>query len=330
MLPRIVNEFVDKAKLEHCSEEVIKAVVETLEAEFNTAWSAVMPEDNVKTLRDVSAEDLKSALKTLEGTKKYRLVLRAQIIRPETAVTFAPLHPVGPGFFANLLEAREKQARANFKRWRQGLVDPTLNLIVTKVHCKDETGRPWLGGEAGSDDMRVAVVSVSGSGRTVKHGEVNLGQYNDRTTRRPNMDVAALNVFSDYDDPYLAFHYDRVYTFIATLVEKDQGGFGDFMSTLWSRVGSAVTRALANAGAAVGSAILPGIGTVIGAAVGQVLGWLIGAIISSFRDDIFPPKQFQVTLPSGQTFGPGFSPVNLNFRGHRGEYEVTFGWDMPN
>lgn len=81
--------------------------------------------------------------------------------------------------------------------------------------------------------------------------------------------------FDIFKDPF-----PRAYTVTILMSELDDGGFGDFLQSLWDKVGEFVSGAIADAiastslGTAIGS-VIPGLGTAIGAVVGALIGWLI-------------------------------------------------------
>ncbi len=130
--------------------------------------------------------------------------------------------------------------------------------------------------------------------------------------------------------------YPHYYMAQVALSEKDDGGFGDFLSSLWDKVGSELSQALGDAagtaiGAALGSSI-PGLGTVIGVVIGAIVGWLVSLFHN--EDDKVGVDHAVLKLTSwnksyydklGLTTAEGHVGHVLNFT-DSGHYHVGYRW----
>ena len=126
--------------------------------------------------------------------------------------------------------------------------------------------------------------------------------------------------------------WPKSYFVTFVLSEKDLGGFGEFLTNLVDEVSDEVKSGIITA---VGGFIgLSGglIGAAIGAAVGFVVGEIIEELKSWWKDDVFDPVTGSVTIPSLNHLWQPDSPVSsrrtITFRGHDGQYQLTYSWRL--
>jgi hypothetical protein len=198
-----------------------------------------------------------------------------------------------------------------------------LQLRLHKVKCEDETGSGLA--ELFSDEIDLAGIGTDETGDTHT--------------------IAKFRVGSDFDDgEQVTFTPPRIFTtfdltegtafpksYFVTLVlsEADPGGgLSTFINRMIKTVRDRVIKALAGLAGTSGGPI----GAIIGAAVGFVVGKVFDLIGRIWSDDVFPPQIVRVNITSLNAQFPGGkadSPERIvTFKGHGGEYRVTYDWRM--
>jgi hypothetical protein len=212
-------------------------------------------------------------------------------------------------------------------------VNRSLTLRVKRVHCKDETGSGT--GEWGKDRINMAAVLIDTSGASIVVPEFGAGQYDDGNVKTLNRDLHTYKLDLDYTPA-------KAFTALIMFVEKDDGGFAEFVRKMYNAIKkdlhkyliSICTAAGVALGASVGGTIgtLAGpLGTVIGAVAGALVGAIVGWLINVFQDDIFTPQSVLLALnsPRASFKGSLVSPEQrLRFKGHHGEYAVYCVWQL--
>ena len=201
-----------------------------------------------------------------------------------------------------------------------------LGLFVKSVHCIEETSEL-----SDSDEIAMGGTATDPDGDTHKISQWMVS--NDFDAGETKTYSGKGKLFHEWNIVRNG-HWPQTYAAILCMAEKDGGGFADFLTELWKKVGDEVQKAIAGAvggaiGAALGSFFGP-LGTAIGAAVGWLLGLLIDWIISWFEDDIIACKTVLLVLGAatksyydwaGLTANPP-NQFKINFNGDGGRYRV--------
>ncbi len=202
-----------------------------------------------------------------------------------------------------------------------------LELRIHKVRCDDETNG-FLGSESGSDEIDLGGTTVDESGDTKKvtpFRVASFGEDGDQKVFTPARRFTFFNLAEGTDFP-------KGYVVTLVLAEIDSGGFNDFIGKLLEKVKERVIAYLTAAfGAMVGASGGP-VGVVIGLAVGFVVGKVFELISNIWKDDVFTPVSVRTSIPSltaRWTGGRTDSPERtVTFKGHGGQYTVTYDWRM--
>lgn len=202
-----------------------------------------------------------------------------------------------------------------------------LELRIHKVRCDDETNG-FLGSESGSDEIDLGGTTVDESGDTGKvtpFRVASFGEDGDQKVFTPPRRFIFFNLTEGTDFP-------KGYVVTLVLAEIDSGGFNDFIKKLLEKVKERVIAALAAAlGGAIGVSGGP-VGVIIGIAVGYVVGKVFELISNVWKDDVFAPISVRTSIPSLTARWPGGrtdSPErSVTFKGHGGQYTVTYDWRM--
>jgi hypothetical protein len=193
-----------------------------------------------------------------------------------------------------------------------------LHLRVLDVHCIDETGSPPFG-EIGADDMKLGGTAISPYGEG-SMDTLDLGEYDDGTWSK--WAPKTLHTFDVNQNDSI---WPKGFIVTMILIEKDQGGYSEFMKKVMTKAEELAKQALAEAGSS-----------------GSPLGWaaeLIGpyvvdkvfkAIKDIFDDDIFVPITVYSELPGPQAlFANNTYDSEDGYcwaKGHNGHYEWWYDW----
>jgi hypothetical protein len=208
-----------------------------------------------------------------------------------------------------------------------------LGLGLYWLQCLDETGKEALGGEIGSDDMRIGGVATGPDGKATKFGPFDLGQYNDGTWS--DWQPFVLHEFTvDQDDG----KWPKGFIVTMVLMEKDHGGYGEFLDKVMTKTEEVVESELAKQGAAwlgaaLGSPGGPGgmiVGYIAGLVAAEVVSQVFDAIADIFDDDIFKPLTAHAVIPGPAALFPGglyeTSDNPWWAKGHDGHYAWLTHW----
>jgi hypothetical protein len=199
------------------------------------------------------------------------------------------------------------------------------------LHCLDETGSGL--GEVGADDMQIAGVATGPDGTAVKFGPVDLGQYNDGTWS--DWPPFVLHNFQvDQDDG----KWPKGFIVTMILVEKDHGGYSEFVEKVMTKTEEVVKSELTKQGVAWLGAALGSPGGPLGAAVGYIAGLVAAEVVAKvfdaiaeiFEDDIFKPLTAHLTIPGPAALFPGGVYESSDnpwwVKGHNGHYTWQTHW----
>jgi hypothetical protein len=210
------------------------------------------------------------------------------------------------------------------------LAPPTrLDFYIRRVRCVDETNPEWWG----SDEIALAGVAVDESGDTKKIAEQSVGggfDDGDEKWYKPHWRYQSFNLAGD--DPW-----PRYYGLSLFLAEKDHGGFSNALNKIWKAIRDQVKAAIAQA---VTDALTPDVGPIIAKAIAMAVNWvvekLVDWIISTFKDDIFPPAVADLQLKNAAarflhadgSVGWASNLKRAHFSGHGGHYYVEYYWQL--
>ena len=209
-----------------------------------------------------------------------------------------------------------------------GLKYKQMEFYIGAVHCVESTG----GLLEGSDETELGGVVIGATGKVVKISRYSVAEMDDNTTHTYPGGKSFWKYALVTNEKW-----PQVYTATVALADRDDGGFGDFLESLWDKVGSYVSAAVGAAGGAalgalLGSAI-PGLGTVIGAVVGALFGWLVSLFHNA--DDIIGVRTSTMHLGAATksyydwaklTTAAGWTQT-LDFH-EEGQYRVDVGWRL--
>lgn len=201
-----------------------------------------------------------------------------------------------------------------------------LELRIHKVRCVDETNG-FLGSEAGSDEIDLGGTTVDESGDTAKVNPFRVRSFQhdgDEHVYTPPRRFTFFNLTEGKTFP-------KGYVVVLMLAEIDSGGFNDFVKGLMDQVRKKVITELKKKGLEAGAS-----GDVVTAVIALAAAWVVGEIFdlisNIWKDDVFPPVSVRTTIPSLSARWPGGrtdSPERaVRFRGHGGEYTVTYDWRL--
>jgi hypothetical protein len=219
-----------------------------------------------------------------------------------------------------------------------------LEFFISEVRCKASTND-----QMGDDEIHMGGLAVGATGyhHTVKQWSVD--EDMDPTVPKHNVRAYsggkqfapyAIDTSISKPDPF-----PHVYTATVALAEIDCGGFNDFLTSMWKKLGPAIASMLgdAAAGAIAGELIpIPGLGLVLGALIGSLIGYLIslteddvlGMVTShfwlhNFTHSYYANYEKQGLLKSYLKASQTGIARTLHFR-NQGSYEVTGGWRLIN
>ncbi|NIJ52868.1 hypothetical protein [Dyadobacter arcticus] len=202
---------------------------------------------------------------------------------------------------------------------------PTTNKLELRIHsvkCVDETGSSWAE-KFGDDEIDLGGTSIDETGDTNKITKFRVSSsFDDGETTKynPPRQFTFFNLLEGNTFP-------KNYIVTLVLSEADMGGFPEYINRLFELVKEKVKAALIAAGL--------GLGATIGAALAYVIGYIVdricGILSRAWNDDVFPPLSAKIKIPSLSTRwnGKTDSPEQvIRFRGHGGEYHLTYDWRL--
>lgn len=259
---------------------------------------------------------------------------RAQYRRAGSHAVLSSLKPLdadGPALkaeFARSVARLVKPIAAPNPDVVAGAAYKTMKLFIRRVRCLDETND-----SGDSDEILLGGTATDPQGKTVK---IKQFLVDDDFDKGEVVNYGFSRVFHTWNLATTPGGFPYVYSAVLAMGERDRGGFGDFITKLWEKVGETVTKAIAGVvgagiGAAIGSAI-PGLGTVIGAVIGALLGWLIS--LFNNPDDIVGTRVVTMTLGAAtksyydwaKLTSPSGWTTSLTFKGDDGLYKVDIAY----
>lgn len=203
-----------------------------------------------------------------------------------------------------------------------GLHYKKLWLTIHSVYCREVTSGP------GSDEISMGGVRITPVGNTALINQFVVGtDFDEGETKNLNKVFASWNLETDSTGfPYL-------YPVVMVMAEKDDGGFYQFLKSLWEKVDDEVKSAVAGLiGVAIGAAI----GSVVGAIAGFVVGVFIAWLLELFnnKDDIVAVLPLTMSLgactKSYYEWAELITPKKyvFKFNGDGGRYDVTCSYKV--
>ncbi len=203
-----------------------------------------------------------------------------------------------------------------------------ITLRIHSVKCVDETGGKWAE-KVGNDEIALAGFGIDANSETVFVNRFGVYAHFDdgdiKTYAPPrNFITLALNPNGPFPQTCVAGFF---------LAEEDGGeDFGSKAMAIYEKVREEVTKqkqaaSLVPAGAA--RLASPAAAAIWEFSRSVVYPWAKAKILNAMKDDIFPPTDTMVTIPTpgftwdGSTVSP---PAAVEFRGHDGIYLLTYDW----
>lgn len=210
-------------------------------------------------------------------------------------------------------------------------------LRLKQVKCIDETDG-FLGSESGSDEILLSGMAIDATGDTKKLGMHRWEGFNDGTevNLSPPLVLTEFAFAADDIAQGKPTGYPRSYFVTFMLAEEDEGGFPEFVKTIYGMIRDwAVKKVTAVIGGYFGGAL----GAAIGYAVGELLGWgldqLFNLFVAIWKDDPFRPWTSRCDISSPFSSFSDDNPTSQRWyeiAGHGGKYRLEYEWrlvDVP-
>jgi hypothetical protein len=206
-----------------------------------------------------------------------------------------------------------------------------ISLRIHSVKCVDETGGRWVE-KVGNDEIFLSGFGVDANADTVP--------------------VRAFEVYAHFDDGDMK-NYSPPRTFVTMtlannssfpktcsvgflLAEKDAGDFGSQSAKIYDKVREEMEKKKREEEAkqkqSGSTLVATGTLAIVWEVVKPIVfAWIKSKIISAANDDIFPPQDTSVTIPSANFTWDGSNvspPSAVEFRGHEGIYLLTYDWEL--
>jgi hypothetical protein len=211
-----------------------------------------------------------------------------------------------------------------------------LEVRLRRAVCVDETREPF------SDEIDLAGVALDATGDVRKIPRMTVFSDADsgdsRTFNPPHTFVRfpfAADATVTVNGKAKQVGWPRSYSVTFLLCEVDEGGFPEFVNTLYGKVKVLVAAKVAAAVAAHTGPLGPVLGPAVAAVVVWVMDKLWEHIIRIWEDDAFVPLTSTVTRPNprvdfkGTPLGPVTGSRRMWFwKQHGGHYELHFDWHL--
>lgn len=196
-----------------------------------------------------------------------------------------------------------------------------LSLRIHSIKCLDETGGKWVE-KLGNDEIYLAGFGIDANGQTTK--------------------VPAFEVYADFDDGnvkkynppkrFVTLNLGGSTSFPKTcsvgflLFEKDEGGMGNAVEKIYAKLQEELKKRLG------GSSVVPiPWDVILKEVIALIAGYAMKQIAQGIKDDLFPPQDVSVSIPSNDYTWNGSkvsAPGTVEFRGHSGVYSLTYDWEL--
>jgi hypothetical protein len=206
-----------------------------------------------------------------------------------------------------------------------------ISLRIHSVKCLDETGGKWVE-KVGNDEIFLAGFGIDVNANTSRVGAFEVYAHfddGDIKTYSPPRNFVTLTLANNSSFP-------KTCSVGFILAEKDAGDFGSKAAAIYDKVREEMEkkkREQEEEQKRMGrSALTSEDLRVVWEIVKPILySWIKDKIISAANDDVFPPSDTSVTIPSADFTWDGSKispPSAVQFRGHDGLYLLTYDWEL--
>ncbi len=207
-----------------------------------------------------------------------------------------------------------------------------ISLRIHSVKCVDETGGSFAE-RIGNDEIDLSGFGIDGSANTVQVSPFRVGSnFDDGETKKyfPPRTFVTLDLVANASFP-------KSCSAGFLLAEIDSGDFGTKAKQVFLKVKEEMDKKKKEEEDKKkkdkGVASLTGAEiTIIWTIVKPIIfKFILDKIVGIANDDIFPPKDASITIPSANFTwnGSKTSPAaTIEFRGHSGIYLLTYDWEL--
>lgn len=210
-----------------------------------------------------------------------------------------------------------------------------MNNITLRIHsvkCIDETGGS-IAERVGNDEIDLSGFGVDPAANSIPVSKFRVySHFDDGDVKNfsPPRNFVTMNLNNGTPFP-------KSCSVSFLLAEIDGGGFGSLLSSVFEKVKEELTSkknaAIARKVDSGGSASLTGVELsalwVIVKPI--VMAYIINKIASGISDDVFPPNDVSISIPSANFLFPGgliSEQFPVDFRGHNGIYRMMCDWEL--
>ena len=222
---------------------------------------------------------------------------------------------------------------ASIKYRRNIVMNNKITLRIHSVKCVDETGGTWAE-KVGNDEINLSGFGIDSAANIIPVGSFRVYSHfddGDIMKYSPPRKFVALSLAGGSAFP-------KTCTVGFLLAEIDGGDFASKLSQILNKLKEEIAKkklqaaAVEPAGTGV-DAPLPqvDVGTIWTPVKPIVFKFILDKVAGAVNDDVFPPKDVSVTIPSADfTFsGSRISPqFTVEFRGHNGVYQMRCDWEL--
>ena len=209
-----------------------------------------------------------------------------------------------------------------------------ISLRIHSIKCVDETGG-WLAEKAGNDEIDLSGFGIDANANTTKVNPFRVYSNFDAGDIKkysPPQNFVTLNLGNNGSFP-------KTCSVGFVLAEIDSGDFSGKITQIFDKLKELIDKKKKeeedkkrnNSSLTSGTVSLTGAEVAIIWTVVKpiVFGWIKDKIIGAANDDIFLPRDVNITIPNGDFTWNGSKtspPSAVEFRGHDGIYLLTYDW----
>lgn len=265
--------------------------------------------------------------------------------------TGAPLRPApyNPSDLANAIrQALAKKEKAEHKQKVQeelkkydeteGQKYKRLVLYCDQIRCIKTTSG-W-----GDDSIAIGGIKISPDGTSSKIAESREWTFNETDKNKKIRNFAGGYKFAEWNIQ-TGTGLPVGYGVITAMVEKDSGGFSDFLNSLWSitreKIEGAISAGLTSSLVSLG--LPPEVAKAIGDAVAWIVGKFVDWLIGGLKDDLIQVRHSTLILESALmsyyysrglfgllTHAENYKPAieTASYKGDGGHYEISWRYQV--
>jgi len=204
-----------------------------------------------------------------------------------------------------------------------------ISLRIHSVKCVDETNGSFVE-RFGNDEIALSGFGIDANANTVQVRPFDIGSnFDDGETKRfsPPRRFVTLNIPKTFPASFSVGFL---------LAEKDSGDFGSKVGKIFAKVTEEIEKTKkeeAKKRGKTGSASLTGaeLAIIWDLAKPFVFKFIKDKIIGAANDDIFPPQDVNIRVPSADFTFAGSKDSKefpVEFRGHGGVYRMVCDWQL--